>query len=346
MPRELNFAGRSRDSPNENRKRRSTSEVLVSRPRKTQRQRFLVQPSEPRVLCNLSSDTLHHIFGFFLSDAGKVDGDTLRSAMLVSKQWNEVATSTSLWKMKNASNTDPIESALCISEVDNSGDDSVSDGDEKPERLSLVGFIKISQINDGFGDNSIVYRAKERSQGTQCLIAVSPKNKRPNMLLNHIFEGSLFQGGSEFLDHPEKKDAFARMRKHYPLRTILVGEHVVRWYEDGDMNSILPPQICVPSPVPNPEVPKSFRVLETLVADHRHLRSLERRQKSEITNYLSRRSWAMIVDWLVEITQCLNLERRVPFHAMELFRRFVSNIKASLPLTSHDVFLATIIYPG
>lgn len=289
------------------------------------------------MLCDLSSDTLHHVFGFFLSDAGTVDGGTLRSIMLVSKQWNEVATCSSLWKIQkqnDASNTDPIESALSITEVDSA---VVDPPDEKPEELSLVGFTKMDHVHFSFGDDSVGFRAKERSRGIQCILAVSRTSERSNLLLNHIFEASFFQGGLEFMA-PGQRDVFARMQKYYPLGVILVGDYVVRWYEDGDdLNPVLPPRMFSIPFRPQPEQRESFRALVPLAFDHRYLQYLESRQKSEVTNHLSRRCWAMIVDWLVEITQCFTLRDRVPFHAMDLFHRFVSNIKGRLNVLNYQL---------
>ena len=67
---------------------------------------------EPAIHCNSISHTptLHfkkienvqdiflHILRYFVADSGLVDGQSIRSIMLVSKSWNKIATSTTLWE--------------------------------------------------------------------------------------------------------------------------------------------------------------------------------------------------------------------------------------------------------
>lgn len=282
----------------------------------------------------LSSDILHHVLGFFVSNDGVVDVETLLSTMLVSKQWNEVCTSSSFWSttQESSESGDPIRNALYLM-PDDFG--SLQLEEEVP---CLIGFTRVARLEGGLGgDGSVVFRAVERSSRRPCLLCISPKDQRSDTLLNHLYEANFFQGSFGFME-PQRKSVM--MRREYPLGVGLWGGRVIRWYEDdvdSTSLSIMPPPVFSPK-VSELALTRSenepdlyeFYARCRLKFHYRHLQYLERSQKEVISDHLSTRSWAMIVDWLIEITMCFCLDSRVTFHAMDLLRRFLSQIEVSM----------------
>lgn len=286
----------------------------------------------------LSSDILHQILSYFVSDIGVVDVETIRSVMLVSKLWNEVSTSCSMWSIpqRQCQHADPIRNALYFS---NSGVTTCSD-QQVEETLSLIGFAKLEEIDGGFVDDSSVFRAIERSSRTPCIICVSPKGQKPDVLLNHIFEVNFFQG-SFGCKSPSKNGRMTQKQNkqnEYFLGVLELGGHVVRWYEDCDVAAMIRSPVFSPS---SSEIILRDRETESretlshnkhLKLNYGHLQGLERSHTKPISDYLSRRSWAMIVDWLIEITMCFCLDSRIPFHAMDLLRQFISCMEVSFTI--------------
>ena len=292
-------------------------------------------PQDPCLETELSSDMLHHIFGFFLASSGKVDGASMMSAMLVSKRWNAVATSRSLWaSIHEPTNANTISQTLIIQDVTQSRS-SCSDEEFAVafQPLSLIGFAKLTQRNLGFGDNSMVYRALERCSGRVCRICVSPKNQRSSAVLNHIFEAHFFQGETDFLA-PGCDDS-VHMKTDYPRGVVIIGFKIVRWYEDGDIPCRLPEPLFGIKSTYNLTSHQMNIVKSRLphgVSVHSHLRNMEIAQASQpVNDHLCRRSWALVVDWLVEVEFCFGLPYRTTFHAMDLFRRFVSHLQVRSP---------------
>ncbi len=278
----------------------------------------------------LSSDILHQVLGFFLSARGVVDVEAIRSAMLVSKQWNEVVTSQSLWSIPQLHDEpfDSIRDALHI--VDEGIVNNCREGEEMP---SFIGFTKIEQMNCSFVDDSVVFRAVERSSRIPCLICVSPKDQVSDALLNHVFETHFFRGTFDFIA-PFKNPRMTR--KQFFLGIGQWGRRVIRWYVDGDIKSLtIPPVFCpqpsrIPLPLQEQELDSNEIISrKRMRLDYRHLQYLERSQTESLSDHLSRQSWALIVDWLIEITMCFSLDSRIPFHSMDLLRRFVSRMKVS-----------------
>lgn len=237
---------------------------------------------------NLPKDLLHHILTFFFSEDSHVDENSIISAMLVSKHWNDVATSTALWQIPQRGSQHVVQNALGINSHAEFYCNAPSD-EESFRPSSFLGFVKLESAKSYLDKNdTTVFRAMERSTRKPYVLRVSQPNQRSKEVLNHIFEQPppLYVMGSNC----------QRIVLVYPDGPLADLE------EDGSRDDQV--------------VRQSRRA--RLQGQHRDVLSREPSTDRILTDH-----WAIIVDWVFEIATCFNIGVQVVFSGMELFRRFV-----------------------
>lgn len=322
----------------------------------------------------LSNDILHDVLGYFVSESvEKVDGQSLRSAMLVCKQWHSIATSRTMWSsnplLPHSGSDDSIRFALYIQDgaSKEKTDNLSSPGSRQPETLSLIGFQKLKFLGKAIaGDQSLLYRSVERSSGERCILSIGPQNKKSAQIINHIFEGDFFHGANRDISwlvdgSSDNGDNSYCMPNKYPRGVALIGRQVVRWYQNAeDINSIYPKPSFQPTlrnirrgfeefhksgsegVCCNSQDKLMYRLRKCSSLEH--LLRLERSNcPTQLKDHISMRHWAVLVDWVVEIVQCFDLEDRIMFQAMDLFRGFVSEIRVRFDSCSTIVVLPGIL---
>jgi hypothetical protein len=299
---------------------------------------------------SLSNDILHHILGFLVSNSGLVDGRSIRAATLVCKQWKNVATSRSLWAIPAGIANIPIDqvvveqinSSLQIRETA-SVDTFLLESERRHElsKESLIGFRKMSQLDSTA--TATDFRAMERATGTQCILSVAKNEGKTSELIKEIFEAHFVQA-DDFLKQPNNRaDEAARQTSIHRcfLRGVCVlNGRVVRWYEDlvakdqhaHEQNT---PRILTPllkqfrrvanEPQPHISKPKSNllelrRPVDQLLHLEHTLGTVDRSRP-----HVRMECWAIIVDWIIEIVECFDLEDATAFQTMALFDRFLAS---------------------
>lgn len=216
--RVLRTAKRSRKIENENPSPISSSSSSTSSPSSSSSSAVsLGWKDMPR-------DLLHYIFSFFFADdsTNVVDETSILSMMLISKHWNEVATSHSLWTTIRSNNPrkrrrkmPPTELRLLRnvfhinSSIDLFCNPPAEVVDEKKKKnnffrpSSFLGFSKLESVQCTYtmkGQNDdreektedkemmTVFRVQERSTHQRFLFCVSSRQSRSKTILSHIYE--------------------------------------------------------------------------------------------------------------------------------------------------------------
>jgi len=287
----------------------------------------------------LSADILHQVFKFFVSSDQTVDGESLRVASLVCKQWKRVADSRLLWSIPvgiegrhgncNGDNDDgddnsrfcTVQQSLRILETT-----GACSSDENPLRSSLIGFANLKRfVGENYPD--LHFLVRERATGSTFLLSISRDGKLSPSLVRDLY-----------VHHFESKEEFLRMDRNrtperffpsqqFPLGIAIWKGRVLRWYRcrtEMDARSTIE-QISEKqknllhrmNPATESERRKSFV---------RHLVDLEQTslgdRDSQSYHHGGRQH---MIDWIVEIVECFNLEDRTIFQAMLLLDRFIAS---------------------
>jgi hypothetical protein len=284
----------------------------------------------PGVVTIFSNDILHHIFGFLLSKSGSVvDGRSLRSASLVSKQWRDVVHSSSLWanlvRVPGDDSVDSIGRSLQIREMS---------GREGTSKESLIGFVKLDRNDFDSNSDVINFRVLERATKKKCILSIAKNEHKTPDMMKEIYEAHFLQK-ERFLKPRKGQEITSHFRCRFPLGVCVLNGRVVRWYEDSKAKDRLRQRVSIParrgkSCEVSMESPASGRLdaLKNLKLDQevKHLLNLERTYGALHASrpHVRMDCWATVVDWVIEIVECFNLEDQAAFHAMSLFDRFIS----------------------
>jgi hypothetical protein len=287
--------------------------------------------SNPGYAANLSNDILHHVIGFFVSKSGPVDGQSLRSASLVCKQWQEVVYSSSVWAGVVGAPGDQVDSVGLSLQI------RETEGRKGASKESLIGFVKLDGTDFNPNLNTINFRVLERATNNKCILSIARDDHKTPEMMKEIFQAH-FQQQEDFLRPLGGKETRSQCRDlHFPRGICVLNGRVVRWYEDSAKNkpkNLSKPRILTPIEERCHAVKKesslttSGRLLENLELNHwiTHLLNLEKTfgplNSSRPRVRMDR--WATIVDWIIEIVECFNLDDNTAFHTMALFERFVS----------------------
>jgi hypothetical protein len=283
---------------------------------------------------DLPKDLLHHILGFFFSRNSHVDEASIISVMLVSKHWNEVATSPALWQIPQRGSLHPVRNAFGINASSEFYCSAPTDENSfRPS--SFLGFVKLESSICALAKNDMsVFRALERSTRQTFLLCVSPRNLRSKEILNHIFEKTFVcdkRGDDPQVDTDSSCPLYVmgsncqRIILVYHDRPLVRGWSEMPWLDGQPVRQSLP--------APHPCCQNNFPL---------HLLAM----RNMPTDRISTGDWAIIVDWIFEVATCFNLGLRVVFSGMELFRRFVDGyweetVRATSCVLSCDVTVFT-----
>lgn len=309
----------------------------------------------------LSTDTAHHIFGFFVDKSGKIDGQSIRYAMLTCKKWKEVLYSKSIWSIptgidgEKPYHTGTVASSLHIRDVfgttSTSSSSSSSSSSEVLSRNSLMAFTKLETLSasastrllNGYVSNVDTFVARERATERVCILTVSKDESKTPDLIKEISMGHYIQKG-QFLMPKFNEDSDVDLSDPcYPSGIVTMNGRLIRWYQPRTnlRELIINGEQMIPSQL-NDESQQSrstndnHALLTGGTTSQRqerlqHLLELEdsfgriNPERAHIrTNY-----WCALVDWILEIVECFDLEDVVAFDAMSLFDRFVASSSVS-----------------
>ena len=323
----------------------------------------------------LSSDILHQVFNFFFSNNQIVDGESIRVASLVCKQWRGVVDSRSLWAT-------PVGSNEYHRSNDDDGDshfhtvhrslqirEQVGDSfaNENSLQASFLGFVNLKCYGGTFPE--LHFFVRERATGLKLLLSISRDGQKKPSLIRDVYVNH-FELKEDFLlrdNHNNKSEHFFPLQR-FPLGITVWKGRVIRWYRSTTetearetIGQISPKRwIFLYHDLAFTEREKHFSFV-------RHLLDLENnssRDKNDGILYAEGRQH--MVDWvsdsktkqkcfyniispffvplnlkiinffqMAEIVECFSLEDRTIFLAMLLFDRFI---------TSHDQVSSIVFY--
>ena len=225
--------------------------------------------------------------------------------MLVSKHWNDVATSPSLWRM-------PYQGSFRLSIVHalkiNTSSDLYCSGASVDEKTvlrpsSFLGFVKLESAKCKLGENEMtVYHAMERSSRVTFLFCVAPRHLRSKEVLNHIFFHRVHLCPELFCimgSNWQRIVLVYRDVSHHPPGSVDFQSRADRLVQENLQT----------------HVPSCMRLVL-----HQFLGRCR-----PSTHPISTAHWAIIVDWVFEVAGCFDIDVAVVFSAMELFRRFLDH---------------------
>ncbi len=249
----------------------------------------------------LSSDILHQVFKFFVSDKQIVDGEALRVASLVCKQWRDVADSKTLWTSsigennENKSENDGNDHSSTVHrslQIKERNGDAINN--EIALEASLMGFKKLNCDRGGSTrERELHFCVIERATGKRLLMSMSCEKSKHPWLIRDIYE-SHFQSKEDFLREPKETH-----RRRSPLGISVWQGRVVRWYryesetEDaGTIDRINPRQ----GTEINNYQKNISSLAEIIRLEKIYLRENNDREKKDTIHYAHRRQH--MVDWV------------------------------------------------
>jgi hypothetical protein len=146
------------------------------------------------------------------------------------------------------------------------------------------------------------------------MLSISKGKSRTPEMIKELFEAHYVQKDDFLRPCSEEELRIRRLNgQRYPLGLLVLHGTVVQWYEN-DTDDL-------------PQSPLHPRRLP-FVDDISHLLSLEDTlgPVSPARRHVRIDCWASIVDWIVEVVECFDLEDRTLFQAMGFLDRFVANV--------------------
>ena len=175
----------------------------------------------------LSTDILHQVLTFFACpEKHVIDGESLRGASLVCKQWRRVVNSKSLWEIvtsvtppatpASSSSSSSVQMSLNIREI------------YTKDRIlceTLMGFVNLGS----FGDSEFGFLVEERSTGSRWVLSISRNGSKTPLLIRDLFiHHSRLK--HKFL-HPDYTNTGADGElETFPNGLSMYKGRVIRWY--------------------------------------------------------------------------------------------------------------------
>ncbi len=283
----------------------------------------------------LSSDILHQVFKFFVSESQIVDGESLRVASLVCKQWRGIVDSKSLWAASaramecNDNNSNSVHRSLQLKE---------GDGNEATLHASLIGFTNLKCYGNNFPESEMYYHVRERATGSKYLLSISGDNQKNPSLIRDLYANH-FELKEDFLLRDSNDKQLMYSSQCCPLGITIWLGRVLRWYRSESENEACETIAQISS---NREIKlfdQDFSERKKLFCYVRHLIDLEntysRRSNEDLGYYAQGRQH--MVDWMVEVVEVFELGDRTLFQAMLIFDRFLfSNDRVSAWISVFD----------
>lgn len=283
----------------------------------------------------LSADLLHQVLLFFVSKTKVVDGESLRSSSLVCKQWREAVNLKSLWAIpssgdlggndKNKTQEWSVYGSLQIKEADDS-DSSLQE--------SLVGFIKLRFFGKELG-----FLVRERATEEDWLICIAIDGHKSPRLIRQLYADH-FELNERFLNF-DTSSSTSLSYQPYPSGICVWKGRVVLWYRpsvfcdyshetESDWLKLQEARFrhfCRPIGEPILHNHDWTNMSCQAVALVRHQFRLENCCRAERSGNrrIPLNSWATIVDWVVEVAECFDLDDKTVFQAMALLDQFVGS---------------------
>lgn len=288
-----------------------------------------------------SSDILHQVLSFFVSNNQIVDGESLRVASLVCKQWQGVVDSRSLWdtpggvrehnKSNDNDNTDsPYNTVYRSLDIREQVGDCLSY--ENSLQASLIGFVNLKYYGGKFPE--LYFFVRERATGSKLLLSISRDGQKHPSFIRDVYVNH-FELKGEFLlrDNNNKLDNFFPSQR-FPLGISLWKGRVVRWYRsETELEAMEAINLISPKRETLLHQDLAFAKPDKHFSLARHLIELEINSLRDTNDGIFHAEGRQhMVDWMVEIVECFALEDRTIFQAMLLFDRFI---------TSYDRIIST-----
>ena len=292
--------------------------------------KMCLREADPTDADVLSNDLLLHILEFFVSDTGLVDGESLRSAALVCWRWKHVAYSRSIWAIparlrgSGMSIHDSVASSLAIREADSRS---------KTQVKSLTGFVKLEHTFSMDSSVSNSYRVLVRATGRTCILSLAKDQRKTPEMLKELFQAhQILKGG--FMQPKDSNDSRLLCKLNcFPRGVDVWNGRLVRWYDEtqSEIQGSVQPILLTPLrgvPEANPsslfscirpsDIPSGQSIGDML--------ALERSAglMDSARTHIRVDCWATLVDWVVEIVECFDLDDHTAYRAMSFFDRFVS----------------------
>lgn len=287
----------------------------------------------------LSSDLLHQVFVFFVSKTKIIDGESLRSASLVCKQWREAVNSKSLWAIPTcvddvgdvAKKVNTQQSSFQIREA------NYIDSGGSPEE-SLMGFTKLRFLGKDLG-----FLVRERGTQLDWLICIANDGHKSPRLIRQLYADH-FELNEKFFDLEDASPSDLLSNQPYPSGICIWKGRIIRWYRpsalgglchgmEGDWSALEAARLrhfCLPPRDPLHQSPDWAKMFDQAAVVLSRQLDLERCCASNPRKRIVPLDvWATIADWVVEVAECFNLEDRTIFQAMALVDRFLGSIEVS-----------------
>jgi hypothetical protein len=291
-----------------------------------------MQPRDVDISC-LSNDILNYVLGFFVSESGCVDGQTLRPVSLVSRKLRTVAYSSSLWSIPTSLQNPRLEGSDSVN-----ASLAIRENSEGPSpRESLMGFIYIRQLETKTESGTSRFLVKEKATGKECHLSMTKTREKSSELIKEIFQGHLIQQ-RKFLQPCNEEDPEYSEYHRFPRGIRMYEERVVRWYQKSNVRHVTPSADRTQSP----KQPLQQTTDQDFTSSISHLMTSQRTAGlvDPARRHVSTDSWAMVVDWIAEVAECFDLNDVAIFQAMGYFDRVISTSEVSLLRMDPDICIA------
>lgn len=186
---------------------------------KSRTKRLKFSTSENIFDSHMTDDTFLHLLRFFVSsDSGVVDGQSIRSVMLVSKRWYAAASSQTLWKItavprmnENVVHRIAQRPSPCILEMN----------PRSSNFPNLIGFANLSKRKTSDGRPS--YTVRERATGK--LFTIDILNAEDNRAVRSAVSAHTLLGDSFLSSQQDEQSLF-----YLPVGMENSNGRVVRWF--------------------------------------------------------------------------------------------------------------------
>ncbi len=273
-------------------------------------------------MSSLSSDILHQVFKFFVSENQIVDGESLRIASLVCKQWRDVADSKTLWSSSigKCSRTNDENDRYCLSStVHRSLQIKERNGDafenEIALQASLMGFKNLKCYRALSRKHELYFHIIERATGTKLLLSMSCEEIRNPFLIRELYT-SHFQSKEDFLLREPKETN----QMHSPLGISVWKGRVIRWYRSESEIEAIDTINRISSRLMSgscQDIENNMVFLRQIM----HLEKISLREKNDVMHYAQSRQH--MVDWVSDGSEKIILRHESLFESNP--RSFISD---------------------
>jgi hypothetical protein len=196
-----------------------------------------------------------------------------------------------------------------------------------------MGFINLGS----FGDTEFGYLVQERGTGKKWVLSISNDGRRKPMVIRDLFLNH-FRLRENFL-HPDYTNSSIDELESFPNGLSMFKGRMIRWYrvqlnkdvvERNDflrLKGIRLTQCCLP--LFDPPILQDLSEMNTVVRGLLQFEEGYCRNPLLSIRRIDPEAWATLVDWIVEIVECFQLEDCVIFQALSFLDRFLTSSEVS-----------------